>query len=155
MTKNKIKSDSTGIQAGGDITINQNPLSDAIEGMVVEILKPNIELVGNELKTTLVPAITMSIGQQIRDLIAKELSAQLKTEFNTKNIFDHVKNVNERLAESKGQGYKRGAFEDKVKQAEMFGEWIENIEKRSYRGGKSRRGEKENCQSIPILSEGS
>jgi hypothetical protein len=128
MNSNKIKGDSTGIQAGGNITINQHKLPDAIEAMVLDILKPHLHLAGNQLSNTLVPSITESIGQQIRNIIDQKLLIQLKTEMNANNINFHLNNVKTRLLDMEGNDEKMESIEENLEKVELFGEWIGNVE---------------------------
>lgn len=129
MVKNEIKENSTGIQAGRDISITQNKYSEAIESMIIDILQPSILQVGEQLKSSLSSDLNKSIGNQIRNIIEAEVLSPLKNEINTKNIAYHVNNVKTKVENRNKTGnnnFKDAEYE--ISKIDLFGEWIENVE---------------------------
>lgn len=149
MSKNIIKEDSIGLQAGGDITVNKtvNELPKTIHDMFVELLHPSIEQIGEDLKNEISGDVSKSIGEKVKNVLKDGFIKSIKDQIRSENLNYHIKVVlnkiqldNAKRQEScepgravkdqdgSGESQKKESVYETIKKTDLFLEWVEGAE---------------------------
>lgn len=125
-----IKSNSTGIQADGNISITQNnSIPKSLENMIVDLLKPSIQDLGYQLKNSLGKELSESIGSKIKKSLESEVLSSVKEQVKIKNLTYHINAVKQILEKEGGERPKQSRnIEESILRIDLFSEWAQGAE---------------------------
>jgi len=128
---NTISEGSIGLQAGGNLTVNQtiNELPNAIQDMFVELLRPSIKQLGENIRKELSADVSNSIGDRVKNALDQTILRSLREQIKAENLNYHIEMVIKRIrSEDERQHYSRESLNDTFKKTELFLEWMETAE---------------------------
>lgn len=120
---NIIKEKSIGVQAGRDLTVNQtiNDLPRSIQNMFVELLKPSIEQIGENLQRDISTDVSNSIGEKIKGALEDGFVKSIKEQIKAKNLNYHIEMVFKKIHDhvSKSRHSRKSVYET-LKKTDLF-----------------------------------
>ncbi|MEE9338560.1 MAG: hypothetical protein V3U87_10800 [Methylococcaceae bacterium] len=138
MKDNTIRDNSLGIQANNNVNINQtvNELPDAMQNMFVELLKPSIKQIGENLQNEISSDISTSIGKEIRSILEKSFVQSIKEQVYSQNLNSHIQVVFKRIHNENSNRRKPiEEIHETLEKTDLFMEWVENAEHIPSDGG--------------------
>jgi len=123
-----IKNNSINTQSGRDSIITQYKVPDGIERLIVDMLKPAIADLGENLRKNVSEDLQQTLGGKIRETIEIEVLQKIKSEINQKNIEFHLNNVQIGIGDLDVDSARIKDTVCEISRISLFGEWIENVE---------------------------
>ena len=131
MKNTTIKDNSVGVQAGRDLTVTQtvNHLPESMQNMFLEILKPSVEQIGENLKNEISTDVSKSIGKKIRTVLEEGFVKSIREQIKEKNLNYHIEMVIKKIHEDdKKDNRSREELHKTFQKVDLFLEWVECAE---------------------------